>query len=87
MDHKILMAALNTLGLNPRLQGDSIYFVNGVYSINEKSLEFRGTSVEERTAELKRAYSGEVVKFTAKKYGWQLKQTEPLKFQVMKRSF
>jgi fibronectin type 3 domain-containing protein len=87
VDHKILMLALASLGLNPRLQGDAVYFQNGVYSITSKRLDLRGTGIDTRTAELKRAYSGEVVKTTAKKFGWQCKQVEANKFQVVKRSF
>jgi len=87
VDHKLLMLALSALGLNPRLQGDAIYFQNGVYSIADKQLDLRGTNVESRSAELKRAYSCEVVKTTAKKFNWQWKQVENNKFQVVKRSF
>jgi hypothetical protein len=86
VDHKIFMLAMANLGLNPRLQGDSIYFQNGIYSIADKRLELRGSDIEMRTAEMKRAYSGEVVKSTAKKFGWQVKELGANKFQVVKRS-
>lgn len=86
VDHKLFMLALALMGLNPRLQGDSIYFQNGVYSIADKRLDLRGSGVESRAAEMKRAYSGEVIKSTAKRYNWQWKETEPHKFQVVKRS-
>jgi hypothetical protein len=35
--------------------------------------------------QFKQAYSAEVVKSQAKKYGWQLKQTAPFKFEVVKK--
>jgi len=87
VDHKLLMLAMAELKLNPRQQGDTIYFQNGVYSISTKQLDLRGANAEERAAEMKRAYSGEVVKATARKYNWQVKKTAANKYQVLKRSF
>ena len=87
VDHMILLAALKTLGLNPRQQGDSIYFTNGVYSISEKSLDLRGSDIEQRITALKQAYTGEVIKATAKKFNWQAKLIGENKYQVVKRSF
>jgi hypothetical protein len=34
---------------------------------------------------LKQAYGAEVVKAKAKQYGWQLKETEQFKYQIVKR--
>lgn len=37
------------------------------------------------TAKLKQAYGVGIVKTQAKKYGWELKQTGPAKFEVLKQ--
>lgn len=36
--------------------------------------------------EIKRAYSTEVVKATAQRFGWQVKQASPNKFQLSRRA-
>ncbi len=38
-----------------------------------------------KVAEVKRAYSGEVVKSQAKRFGWQLKEVAPYTYEVLKR--
>jgi hypothetical protein len=35
--------------------------------------------------QVRQAYSAEVVKSQARKYGWTLKQTAPFKYQVIRR--
>lgn len=48
-------------------------------------LYIRGRDETETTRQVKQAYSAEVVKQQAKKMGWQLKQTAPFQYQVVKR--
>lgn len=67
----LMLAALTSLCLNPLLQADGycIYFGN-----NERINCQTGAAALSRwrdQSEIKRAYAAEVVKATAKKYGWQ----------------
>lgn len=92
VDPGLLTLALTELGLNPQKNGNRITFYGGSYDTTTKtatlsSSRMAGTNAEELTAKIKRAYSAEVVKATAKRYGWQIKETEPYKFQVIKNSF
>lgn len=84
VDPTLLAAALNALHLNAVHQGERIYFRNGSYQ--NGTLTLQGVNVDERTATIKQAYSGQVVRSTAKKYGWQVKEVAQNKFQVVKRT-
>lgn len=78
-----LMLALKGLHLGPRLNNDVIYFGSDEW-INVNTGAAQISAVRDvRT--IKRAYSAELVKQQAKKYGWQLKETAPYEFQVTKR--
>lgn len=94
-DLNLLVAALNTLGKQATLQGDTIRFTGGTFRAGQ--FTFQGSAflgqmarmtdakAAEALALVKRAYSGEVVKSQAKRFGWQLKETAPFKYEVMKR--
>jgi hypothetical protein len=56
-------------------QGENFNPQTGVLTLNARRNE----------AELKRAYSTQVMLLQAKKYGWQVKQLDANKYQVMKR--
>lgn len=47
----------------------------------------RLTLTEEHTAQVKRAYAAEVIKSTAKKFGWQTKQVAPFKYEIIKTTY
>ena len=60
--------------------------ITGRFANGKVKLTFPdGMNEGDLTAEIKRAYSTEVVKSQAKKFGWQLKEKAPGKFQVIKR--
>ena len=60
--------------------------ITGQFKNGEVKLTFpEGMNEGDITAEIKRAYSTEVVKTQAKKFGWQLKEKAPGKFVVIKR--
>ncbi|HXJ58778.1 MAG TPA: hypothetical protein VNU68_19135 [Verrucomicrobiae bacterium] len=83
MNPELLMAALTGLKLGPVLQGNVIRFGRGEsYDIatGKAQLGQRYT-----VNEIKQAYSVEVVKSQAKKFGWQLTETGPLQYTVIKR--
>jgi hypothetical protein len=94
VDSTLLFDALKALDLAPYINGDTIYFQGGTYNKTTKEATFRQSrmsglnlTADEMTAQVKRAYSAEVVKTTAKKYGWTLKETAPYQYQVIKRSY
>ena len=89
-DGGLIHAALKEMGLNPQAytKGGIIYFNGGEFDTRDNVLTLRGSNVQERTRELKQAYSGEVVKSQAKRFGWALKQSNENKYEytVTKRS-
>lgn len=92
VDPTLLFQALQALGLNPQKTATGISWYGGEYNFASKTASIRssrmaGQNAETATAEIKRAYSGEVVKSTAKKYGWQIKETAPYQYQVVKNSY
>ena len=83
LDTGMLMAALTTLGLGPVMVSNVIRFGRGEsYDIATGKMEL-GSRYS--TSELKRAYSAEVVKSQAKKFGWQITETGPYQYQVIRR--
>lgn len=89
-DPDMMLAAMTTLGLSPVKQGDVIYFRGGQYHTKTHTLtlqEYGRDSVEDRTAKMKQAYSGEVVKSQAKRFGWKIQQTGEFEYEVTKRSY
>lgn len=82
-DGDLLYRALSELTLYPTRSGDMIFFGRNE-SFNTKTGELRIRDAE-KVAEIKRAYSAEIVKSQAKKYGWLLKETAPYQYQVIKR--
>lgn len=81
------MTALTALGYSPTLQGNMIRTTLG--SIDTRTGKFTGqfgSQEETITQKIKQAYSGEVVKATARKHGWQLKSTGQNKFEIIKNT-
>lgn len=81
---EILTAALNRLGLNARIQNGIIRFTGGTFY--EGRLTSTSLNAEEQAKEIRRAYSGEVIRTQARKYGWQVKETGKNQLEVIKRS-
>lgn len=88
MNPELLMAALTALKLDPFQTVGRITFGSGsTYDIVTGRMILKTTrDVTTLTKEIKRAYSAEVVKSQAKKYGWSIKQTAPYEYEVVKRS-
>lgn len=96
-DLTLLVSALNTLGKGATLLSDgiTIRFTGGTFKAGQFTFtggQFFGRMekmTESRASEglalVKRAYSAEVVKSQAKRFGWQLKEVAPFKYEVMKR--
>jgi hypothetical protein len=89
-DAKLLAAAFKTLGydvlVSPKgvvtFYGEQIEgrFANGKLSVNS------ATVIDEKMVNtFKRAYSAEVVKSAAQRFGWQVKQPSANTFQVQRR--
>jgi hypothetical protein len=72
--------------LDPTLAAAAIAALgwSGSVSYSNGKLSVRG-NIPDAQEQVKQAYSAEVVKSQAKKYGWQLKQTAPFKFEVVKK--
>lgn len=89
-DQTLLVAALNALKLNPHAAGQDIVFRDGQYVAATGEIRWTQTAWNRqdwnaKTAEIKRAYSAEVVKSQARRFGWQLKEVAPYQYEVIKR--
>lgn len=88
-DPDLIHASLKEMGLSPNRNGNIIYFSGGYFEVDTEKqnhrITWRVSNAEERTTELKRQYSAEVVKSQAKRFGWQLTQKSRFEFEVTKR--
>jgi len=84
-DTATMMAALTALAFAPQQIGDTIEFGRGEW-INTKTGQSRLGALRD-VNEIRRAYSREIVKRQAKKFGWTLKQQagKQDQYQVIKR--
>lgn len=84
-----LIHALTELGLQPSHSRVGIIdFDGGYYQISDGSLHFKGqlaTRAQQTTEIIQTQYATSVVKLTAKKHGWTLKEKEKNKFVIIKR--
>lgn len=84
MNADLLFSALKEMDLNPtRMINGMILFGDGEWHDPSKGETMLQTWRD--ASEIKRAYSAEIIKSQAKKYGWQLKQTGKYEFAVTKR--
>ena len=88
-DSKLLFQALEALRLSPRAKTygslNFIEFRGGTYDPTAGQLDLQARDPEALTKQIKQAYSAEVVKSQAKRFGWLLKETAPFKYQIVKR--
>lgn len=86
IDPNLLVLAFQALGLGGRLSADKsrIDLNNGSYTFATGKLDTYARW-NHSLDEVKQAYSAEVVKATAKRFGWQLKEVSQFKYQVIKR--
>lgn len=86
IDPLLLARAFTAMGHAATLSGDYITFPGGTYSTRTGKIEGNPRTIGgDFQAQVKRAYSGEVVKATAKKYGWSLKEVTPFEYAITKR--
>lgn len=84
-DGDLLEKALAALNMQPHARKHVIFFgQDRRESFNKDTGELRVRS-STSVPEIKRAYSAEIVKAQAKKYGWTLKETGAYQYQVTKR--
>lgn len=76
LDPVLLGEAMDDLGYNK-------YFYTYDAAAGRISLE--GSAADLSIDEIKRAYSAQVVKQTAKRFGWKITQTKANQFKVVKR--
>jgi hypothetical protein len=74
LDPPLAALAIDALGM-----GGFVQYVNGELVISGSG------NVDTIREQVRQAYSAEVVKSQARKYGWTLKQTAPFKYQVIRR--
>jgi hypothetical protein len=92
-DLGLLAAALKELGLMPNLGVDqkTIVFAGGTFRNGQFNFDstlysrVSAAQASEKVAEIKRAYSSQIVQSQAKKFGWQIKPLGKYKWEVTKR--
>lgn len=91
-DPKLLAAALKSLGFIVGVVGTAVRFSNpetsvtGTYDGRKKMMTLSGLNDESLDLNpIKRAYSAQVIQSAAKRFGWQVKQTDDTKFQITRR--
>jgi len=94
-DRELLFKVLMGLGWQPREISNMIQvyvpefgavtITGGKLNIGTYSYLASEAKAEELANKIRRAYSAEVVKSQAKKFGWQLKQTADNKFKAIRR--
>lgn len=85
MNVDLLAEGLRSTGQRVMLSGGIVYFDVGQYDVKMGTVTARVGSEDEVAAFVKRSYSRAVVLSQARKYGWQMKEVEPNKWEVTKR--
>lgn len=89
MDPGLAKLALEAMGLRPTHNQDAkiITHWEGAYDYGTGTSTWRLSNSQERTTEFKKAYSAEILKSQAKRYGWTLKQdaTDRFAYTITKR--
>jgi len=83
-NESLLIKAMENMGFTH--QGNMQFIkgqMNATFKDGQMTTQTYGSAKLDQ-AELKRQYSTEVVKFTARKFGWKLKEKSKGKFQVVK---
>jgi hypothetical protein len=82
MQLDLLHAALAAMGLNPTTLPNGIRFAGGFY--DKATGKMTGTRLPD-VNEVKQSYAASVVKSTAQKYGWALREVSKYKYEVIRR--
>ena len=85
-NHDRMVDGLKMIELSPYQSGGYIHFNGGAYNTDTNILTLQGSNVDQRTAEVKQAYSAAVVKAQARKFGWKLEETGRFQYAVTKRT-
>lgn len=87
MDMTLLAAGLRAAGHVVREVNNGLSFAHGGYTQRYENgkLIATGVDAQELSAKMAVAYSTEIVKAQAKKFGWQMKEVAPQKWQVIRR--
>lgn len=89
----VFLAALTALGLNPRhnfyktytFEGGSFNSETGEFTFRTSAMAGTKGSAPERIAEIRRAYSAQVLTMQAKRNGWTLTSTAKNQYVMSKR--
>jgi hypothetical protein len=88
-DAGLLAKALQSLGYIVGRAGPALRFSglgrSGLYQNGQLTVNGSSELTTDQVNEIKRAYSAEVVKSAAQRFGWQAKQQSPTQFQVTRR--
>jgi len=79
VDGSLINLALRALADAGDILAGTVAYVNGRLQIRG------GLDTAKITAQVKQAYSAQVVQATAKKFGWQIKETSKYKYEVIRR--
>lgn len=83
MDAKLAELALKEMGA--KLLYPNLFEYKGQrYTITDQGLQSTAANVGQVADLLKRHYSAEVVKYSARRAGWQVKQKAPFQYEVIK---
>jgi hypothetical protein len=85
VDMVLLEKALNVLYPNSVYRSGPEMIRFGINEYYDKQAQSLAVRTQDQVAQIKRAYSAEVVKSQARKYGWTLKETAPFQYQITKR--
>jgi len=80
----LLKKAIEGMGYVVDRYGEKLFWRNGSYDKVKGTLNLVGGTEEQGNA-IRRAYSTEVLKKNATKFGWQLKKVKENKYQLLKR--
>lgn len=90
LDAPTLTTALNRMGLGATNHQGLVSFSGGTYNVATGQLDARsnrrGFNADSLKNNIRKAYSGEVIRSQAKRFGWQVKELGNNKFEVVKRS-
>lgn len=79
VDPALIQLALEALAASGDILAGTVAYSNGKLQIRG------GLNVDKITRQVKQAYSAELIKSSAKKYGWTIKETSKYKYVVVKR--
>lgn len=88
IDNTLLAAALEDLKLSPRLSGEVLYFTGGTYNTRTGQMVTTSATTQ-NTVEMgiKQAYGAQVMKSTAKRFGWTVAEANTENAQPRRKTY